>query len=246
MKTVLLKGHRDDKDIECLRLKSLYICVDMTENRPHLIYDAPEWHREMKDDFKFDVQVSDVILPVEEDDFNEFSFSVYEVGSFSLFLFQNLAVMADGWDGIKLLCKEGVSFKDAAEKWAPVYMDERNRTLRIHIPRTAYNALAVKLERLSYDVFYFFRGPEEYLTLGERLETIADYARKLHEASPKVLLADIRASLAEYSEMYTKDLEQADGESKAFYQAMVLVMQSLMNRADALSMEQLPEQTSAA
>lgn len=245
MKTVLLKGHREDKDIECLQLKSLYICVDMTENMPHLVYDATDWQRELKDECKFDVRVSDVILPMEEDDFNELSFSVYEVGSFSLYLFQNLAVMADGWDGIRLLCKEGVSFKDAAEKWAPIYMDESNCTLRIHIPRTAYGALAVKLERLSYDVFYFFRGPEEYLTMGERLKTIADYERRLHETSPKVILADIRTNLEEFSEVCAKDLERADGESKAFHQAMLLVIKSLMDQADALSMEQLPEQTGA-
>lgn len=239
MKTVLLKAVSGDIEIICLRLKSLYVCVEMQQHVPHLLYGfAEEWPAELKRK-GYTVTETKVDIPILEEELNELSFTCHANGHIAVYLFGGLAVKADGWEGLDFFCKAEPTIADAKEHWGESIPDETDGEWILSVPNDALGALAVKLEQISYDCWdQVMRAPGEIMTVDARLDNLKNAYEML---GPGPTLLDV---LMQYRVLMEGDISElkcvledypAEKESdRGFYKQRIETDRELLERINTL------------
>ena len=97
MKTIKLEAAKDGlTKITCLRLKSIYLCAELYKP-VYIVFGEGDTYREKLEEMGYTVTESEVDLPIQEDTFSEFSFSCFDDGFTTVYLFDGIAVIADLW-----------------------------------------------------------------------------------------------------------------------------------------------------
>lgn len=183
------QGKRGENYVFCLRLKSLFVCGSKTNDpsnpewpilhamnptadywgSSHLVYEKPDFIDELRKN-GYDVQESEIPLPIDEDVFNELDFSRCEDGEykFMFYVFQNLAIRV-GIEGIEVFYQSGLTLSDVEAHWKCT-VDKSSLAVVCKVPQDAFHALTVKVVHYVYLCWDFYRYPGETFDVEELMD----------------------------------------------------------------------------
>ena len=207
---------RTVQDMEFVAFKHMLFCIDKTNFSFHYLY---RYEKPM-DYFLADLEVkkhkimckTDLDLKLDESNFNDLCFSLYECDSAYVAVFDGLMIIAKE-SGLWVHVQDALSAReippvDALEAYSVhECLDEDNRYEQYLIPvgnlhdrmvssEDGILEVALKIEEISYIIYDSIRAPGEYCEENERLEFIEDLCKDLRGynsimRSMSIIMADI-------------------------------------------------------
>lgn len=231
----VLESKRYHQEVDCIQLGNLYVCADKTNRQGHLVYDYAGWLDELRHN-GFAIKESEMTIKVKQSTFNELDIKHFELKDSEIYLFADLAVKVD--DTLKVFSKKDITIQDAVQKWK-LEDEPENLTpdMEITIPLNAHGGLAIKIEKLHYDVWdSFFRCPGEATENEERLASIAGFYQDLSDGKSvsemlQDTLSDLRYIIEEYN-TYLHSPTKVDNQE--FYIGKLEECERVVNMAKSL------------
>lgn len=179
MKTHYLQASLITEDInsqiDFLKLKDLYICVEREKKETHVLWRKQNLEEEMKQN-GYKLHETSIVLPVEETSFNELDFFLYETERCAVFLFSELAVKADE-HGLEIFCRPNISMREVEEYWKEeICPEELSLELECVIPQDELGSLAREIEAIQHTYWELVEQvPGGYIDGEERLEQLISW-----------------------------------------------------------------------